>query len=408
MSKVLVLGDDLQIFLAVARSLGRRGLEVHAAPTNLNSPSLNSCFVKCVHRLPLYSAGPRAWEAALKTILEAHQIRLVIPTNDSTLLMLDGHAAALGRERLALPNRKAIGIFTNNSRTRSLAQDLGVPTCAGVQLRDVSNASTLARTLGLPLVIKPRTSYSLGALVTKQSAKVVRTVPELDAVLASAKRNLHNAEAFFEGEGVGVSVIAAAGQVLQAYQHRRIEHISETGASARRISEAVSPDLFRAVRKLSAATALDGPAMFEFRRNPATGDFVLLEVKPRFSYALPLAIAAGADYPAQYFDLKVNSCRSGQAKYRAGLRKFDLSGEFCRLRSQVQAAVTPSRKVVAIGALAGAAPLLLVPRLFDSWAADDRAPFAAERREVLAIVRSGMRKILPRRATRAQRRLLRG
>ena len=50
--KVLVLGDDMRIFLSIVRSLGRAGKEVHAVPLNWQSPALNSAN-ELVHRFLL-------------------------------------------------------------------------------------------------------------------------------------------------------------------------------------------------------------------------------------------------------------------------------------------------------------------------------------------------------------------
>ena len=42
---MLLLGDDLRAFLAIARSLGRRGVEVHAAPSDFSSSALKSRYI---------------------------------------------------------------------------------------------------------------------------------------------------------------------------------------------------------------------------------------------------------------------------------------------------------------------------------------------------------------------------
>jgi hypothetical protein len=58
--RVLVFGDEMRIFLAVVRSLGRAGKEVHAAPFNWHSPALKSKYISAIHHLPRYSDNPIA------------------------------------------------------------------------------------------------------------------------------------------------------------------------------------------------------------------------------------------------------------------------------------------------------------------------------------------------------------
>ena len=50
--RVLVFGDDMRIFLAVVRSLGRSGKEVHAVPFTADSPALTSKYISAIHHVP--------------------------------------------------------------------------------------------------------------------------------------------------------------------------------------------------------------------------------------------------------------------------------------------------------------------------------------------------------------------
>src|SRR5215213_5527268 len=160
--RVLLLGDDLRAFLAIARSLGRRGVEVHAAPSDFSSPALQSRYIAAAHRLPPYPLGAEAWEAALARLIAAKDFRLVVPTSDSGLFMLRHHADALGRERIGIAGESALETFSDKANTRALAQAHGVPVAEGGLIARGDTGSALAGRLGLPLVLKPRASYALG------------------------------------------------------------------------------------------------------------------------------------------------------------------------------------------------------------------------------------------------------
>src|SRR5687768_8907163 len=176
--RVLLLGDDLRAFLAIARSLGRRGVEVHAAPSDFSSPALKSRYIAAAHRLPPYPLGPKAWEAALARLIADYGFRKVVPTSDSGLFMLRHHAEALGRDRIGIANEAALEIFSDKANTRALAERHGVAVARGKLLGGGEEADALAAELGLPLVLKPRASYALGDIATKRSARVVRDGPE--------------------------------------------------------------------------------------------------------------------------------------------------------------------------------------------------------------------------------------
>lgn len=397
--RVLLLGDDLRAFLAIARSLGRRGVEVHAAPSDFSSPALKSRYIAAAHRLPPYPLDPEKWESALARLIADYHFCKVVPTSDSGLFMLRHHADALGRERIGIANEEALAVFSDKANTRALAERHGVEVALGRLLGRGEPALGLAAALGLPLVLKPRASYVLGDIATKRSALVVRDPAELDRQLRSGAWDGCVAESFFPGVGVGLSVLARDGRILLAYQHRRLHESSETGASTKRVSETADPALLADAQTLAAAARLDGVAMFEFRLDRGSGRHVLLEVNPRFWGSLPLAVAAGADFPALWWDLALHD-RGGRSAYDAGILKADLTGEFDRVVNRFEEAGGVERLRAAATGLATGAGLLLARRSADSWAADDPEPWREERRMLARRTRQALLKRLPGRGRR--------
>jgi len=378
--RVLILADDIGVFLAVARSLGRRGIEVHVALGDPEAPGLQSRYVAAVHFLPRYRADASAWVDALGSLIAAHGYRLVVPCSDSHLRQLDHHGDAIGRHRLALPNPEALAAFTDKGRTRELAARLGVPMPDGTPVGDATTADGLATQLDLPLVLKPCASYALGDELTKIPARIVRDRAALEGALAEGLTGRWLAEAFFEGDGVGVSVLAREGRILLAWQHRRRRTITDTGASSVRTGESPDERLLTDVRALAEATALTGVAMFEFRCNPMTGAHVLLEVNPRFWGSLPLALAAGADFPAMLWDVLTRGECAPVPVRRPAITRRSMTGEFDRLADAVEAAPGRAARICAAAAMILFWPTWLLKSRFDSWAADDPGPFLVERR----------------------------
>lgn len=397
--RVLLLGDDLRAFLAIARSLGRRGVEVHAAPSDFSSPALKSRYIAAAHRLPPYPLDPKAWEAALARLIADYGFRKVVPTSDSGLFMLRHHAEALGRDRIGVASEAALEIFSDKANTRALAEKHGVTVARGRLLGSREIAGNLAEALGLPLVLKPRASYALGDIATKRSARIVRDAAELDRQLRSGAWDGCVAESFFPGVGIGLSVLASEGRILFAYQHRRLHESSETGASTKRVSEPADPGLLAAVQPLAAEVRLDGVAMFEFRVDRRSGRHVLLEVNPRFWGSLPLAVAAGADFPALWWDLALHD-RGGRGAYEAGVLKADLTGEFDRVANRFEEARGLERLSAAAAGLVTAVRLLRARNSADSWAADDPAPWTEERRMLGVRARQALERRLPGRRRR--------
>jgi protein-tyrosine-phosphatase len=140
-------------------------------------------------------------------------------------------------------------------------------------------------------------------------------------------------------------------------------------------------------------------AMFEFRLDRRSGRHVLLEVNPRFWGSLPLAVAAGADFPALWWEVAVRG-RPREASYRPGILKADLTGEFDRVVDRFEESTGLARLRAAAAGVTTAVQLILARRTADSWAADDFQPWHEERRMLGLRARQALARRLPGRERR--------
>jgi protein-tyrosine-phosphatase/predicted ATP-grasp superfamily ATP-dependent carboligase len=397
--KVLVLGDDSRAFLAVVRSLGRRGLRVHVCPFDYASPALRSRYIAAVHRLPPYNLDPEAWVAAVAGLFAAEGFSLVVPCDDRSILPLQRHREAWGTTRIALPNQAAFEAFFDKGATRELAIAAGVPVAPGEILGPGVEAGALVARYGLPLALKPRRSFALERIAARRSVSILAEEAGLAEALAHLSRPADFlVEGFFEGSGVGVSILAAEGEVLQAFQHHRVSESGPTGGSTYRVSAALDPALLAATEALARAASLTGVAMFEYRRDMATGRFVLLEVNARFWGSLPLAVAAGIDFPAQLFDLLVHGRRTPRIAYRVGHYARSISNDAYRLARDLgdRARPLPARVGGVVGEVAvGLARTAVGRETTDAFARDDLLPWLGEWRGILDWIFGGASRRVP-------------
>jgi predicted ATP-grasp superfamily ATP-dependent carboligase len=322
--RVLVFGDDMRIFLAVVRSLGRAGKEVHAAPFNWHSPALKSKYVSVVHRVPRYSDDPIAWRASISHLLRLYSFDLIVPCCDRAILPFDAHREEFGGYPIAIPRADAMDLLFDKERTHELCTSLAVPVVKSARLATSDSAEKLIGQFGLPLVLKPRRSYWADRLDSWGKVWIVDTATELQRLLASIRdSSRYLVEAYFDGVGVGVSVLSQEGKVLHAFQHRRLRE-GRGGSSSYRVSEAINPELYGACEKICASTKLTGVCMFEFRWNPKSHDWVLVETNARFWGSLPLPLSLGVDFPRYLYDLLVHRHRHEPVKYRTGVKSRNL------------------------------------------------------------------------------------
>jgi protein-tyrosine-phosphatase/predicted ATP-grasp superfamily ATP-dependent carboligase len=315
--QALVLGDDTRSFLAIVRSLGRRGVVVHVAPANFRSPALRSRYITAIHDLPPWMGDGAHWLAAMDRLLQATRYDLVIPCNETALLPLRRHRATLSRlTTLAIPDDRAIAVLFDKHATRELAGEAGVPVAAGRLARPDDSAAEVLAEFGAPVVVKPRRSYSLDTLAARGSVQVVTAEDRLAGLLRACDPDETIIERFFAGRGVGVSLLASRGRVLQAFEHHRVREIA--GASFYRVSAPLTPDLASACAAIVAALDYTGLAMFEFKVNP-DGGWILLEINARPWGSLPLPLALGIDFPYRWYRLLTAGEETPAVAYRAGV-----------------------------------------------------------------------------------------
>lgn len=390
--KVLVLGQDNRSFLAVVRSLGRRGLEVHIAWHAPDSIARRSRYVAREHVLPGVHDGPRVWLAPFVALLERESFDLVIPTNDPSVIGLHRERAALARfDNICLPDAAAIDVTFDKLATWELARRLSIPVPRQVVVRDIAMASRVEDELGLPIVLKPRQSFAFDRL--KWEHKVL-TAFESDAVTAHLRTLLATdevlAQAHFAGRGVGVELLTEHGEVLLAFQHERVHEPPLGGGSSYRRSVPLTPELLLAAQRVLRELDYTGVAMVEFKRHPATGDWVLIEVNARFWGSLPLAIACGVDFPYALYQLWMRGPRARPRAYRHGVHSrnwwLDVAWMLQNLKSDRRDPRLCTRSLPAVAL--ESSNLLRMRERSDEFVWDDPMPGLVEVDRLLAELRT--------------------
>lgn len=383
--KVLVLGQEDRAFLAVVRSLGRRGLEVHVGWCPPDAVALRSRYVARVHELPRYARDDDTWRRALVALLERERFDLVIPTNDTTIMPLQAHRDEIEPHgRVHLPSNEAYAICFDKGVTHDFAQAHGVPVPRQLRLSAPVSADAIPRDW-YPLVLKPLASYTLDDLERKHFVRRVMQPGDVGRELqhfAGARELL--VQEFFQGTGVGVEMLAHEGRVLLAFQHLRVHERRGGGADSYRVSLPLRADLRDAATRMVAALDYTGVIMFEFKMNLETGAWVLLEINGRFWASLPLCLHAGADFPFYLYQLLVEGRRDFPQDYRYGVYCRNWTRDVIWLRENLRA---PHGEGVPLGTVLGEfAGALRGRESSDTFVLDDPAPGVEDLRRMASRV----------------------
>jgi hypothetical protein len=125
---------------------------------------------------------------------------------------------------------------------------------------------------------------------------------------------------YVPGKGLGIELCMSGGQVACAFQHERIHELPVSGGpGVYRRSVPLDPALLEQAVALLRAMDWEGVAMVEFRRDSEHKRNVLMEVNGRFWGSLPLAVAAGANFPHVLYRTMGEGERVAPAPYRVGV-----------------------------------------------------------------------------------------
>ncbi len=318
-SKVLVLGVDDRSALTVIRSLGRKGIEVHQGVDVQHSIAALSRYVSRHIEFPSVANQPGEWLARLKSVLQTEQYDLVIPTADNYLVQIVRNRQMLAPlAKLAIPDDRGFEYTYKKSQTLALAKSLGVPIPTGMEVTAMAQFEAVCAEFKFPVIVKP-----ISSKVWQQNIRHA-----LDVSLAKSPEQLRQqlekilpicpviVQSFHSGIGVGQEFLMKDGEPVAMFQHERVHEPLGGGGSSYRKSAELNPEMLKHSLAMLKELKWTGVAMVEYKYNPQTKAFVLMEINGRFWGSLPLAVAAGVDFPWLLYDMLVNDRTTKVDKYK--------------------------------------------------------------------------------------------
>ncbi|MGW6565539.1 carboxylate--amine ligase [Streptomyces sp. NPDC054975] len=278
--------------LGAARSLGRAGVPVHVVLESPTSPAARSRYVRSAHTRPA-PLSPSALPAALADLLlrlatDLGAPALLVPLDDLGALALAEHRAEL-TGRYLLPDQSAdrLAGVADKARLAETCRALALPHPPTELPRSAEEAAAMAWALGLPVVAKWSRPWLLPPGSGLRSTSLVRSLPEVRALYArtpeAGSRLLlqrllppgRDLDWFFHGyvDSAGRCVAGATGRKERAWPD---------GAGLTAVGRwTANPVVERMAGELLSALGHRGVCDLDFRLDPATGAYHLLDFNPR-------------------------------------------------------------------------------------------------------------------------------
>ena len=317
--------------VSVVRALGKACYHVAVMGDTYATTGLWSRYTASRHVCASASDDADAFGRGLLELLGRYDIKPVLcPMEDASVIWCSAHREEiLPLADMLLPPDDSLSRAENKADTMRIAVNLGIPCPKTYFAHNPEEAKHFA---GLfereDFVVKPfRGSGAVGVKYLKSEDKI-----DWSAYFAAYGPCLIQERIPESGEAAGVSVlIDAGGRVAAAFTHKRTEQYPNSGgASTQRIS-ARNDGIARQSVKLLESLRWRGVAMVEWKREPVSGNYLLMEINPRFWGSLELAVRSGVNFPLLYARAAQNLKTEPVREYKTGVRcRWLLPGDILR------------------------------------------------------------------------------
>jgi predicted ATP-grasp superfamily ATP-dependent carboligase len=326
--RVLAVCGDSQVGLWMLRSLARNGLRVFAV---CNTPSGQAAHSRSCAGAWVVDRGPEA--AALSVQLERLARELDVA---SIMPIAESHHAALiaCRDRLEpeihvfSPSAEAFAKATDKDYLHGLCARLGIPVASGTRLDRMMAAGRNG--LRFPLVMRTSRQNDSGANGRAPwKAAYARGPAELERLYRSVAHFADNVivQEYHPGVEDHIQILMHEGEAFMVGEYYGEHHMPLAGGvTVQRVTCRHEPLVRDAVRLLK-AIGWQGIAAVQFHYDPATGNYIFLEINPRFCGGLPTVIMAGFHAPFLLWQSHFEPEKMRKQPYRLGLRTRILGGD---------------------------------------------------------------------------------
>jgi predicted ATP-grasp superfamily ATP-dependent carboligase len=279
--------------IGIARNLDGLGMDVFGLSAEPDAPGMRSRFFRHVYAVPSSRDEPRALYERLMQIRQEHALApVVFPTRDADVLFLHDHTDPLTGLYCLPPSREAASLLMDKLRLAALAQECDIAVPKTALCSSEVELERAAAVFAFPLVIKPRMAEEWrrrGAWeeVGARKAILVDTLAQLRdeyRKVAAVSREVLLQE-YVAGEDSDIVVccccIGRDGRWLGHFTGKKLRQNPPLFGTGCLVEATPVPEIIEPSRSLLEACRYSGLAEVEFKRDRASGRFVLIEINPR-------------------------------------------------------------------------------------------------------------------------------
>ncbi len=298
----IILGVDSAIGLTVVRELGRHGVPVVAVG---KSPHAIGRYSRHAGRF-VVRPKDRALGDWLPELIRETDAAVLLAISEGDLLAFADLPEVIAGCRILTPRSDRLAIVLDKTRTLEAAAGIGIDTPPTWQPLSGEDFAIRAQNLPYPAILKWSDPPAMWGCLSAAGLPFKKTefASSSEELLARLARydclgDWPMVQGWCGGYGFGQMLMMHEGRARLRFQHRRLREFPASGGVST-LCETVPLSLHAAQmaksEALLRAIGWEGPAMVEYRHDPATGRYWLMEINGRFWGSLPLASQAGAEF----------------------------------------------------------------------------------------------------------------
>lgn len=315
--KVLLTDGRSLATLAIARSLGSKGIKVHVGEEfNYNITSFSK-YVETNHVYPSPENHPEEFLEWVLETLKRETYDSIIPVRDITTLLIAKNKEWIAEYTgLCIADCTTINDLMDKATSMKLAAKHGIP-IPKTYYPDENGFERIHDEATTPLLIKPRDESGARGIVR------VNHLKDLESYYQAANREYSSPiiQEYIDHRGGHYSIGTLFDQeskpvATHVYKETKQYPVSG-GPAVNAVSVEKEPwvdDMLQLLRTID----WQGPAHMDVLFDPADDTYKLLEVNPRFWMSLNLSIQSGVDVPVLLFELARGKTPKRVQEYNVG------------------------------------------------------------------------------------------
>lgn len=299
--RVLILDGDASQAVAIAECLTASGYEVAGFCPDKWSYGYHSRLIKEKYASP-DSHHEKEYLSALLKLLRERRFDLLIPTSDESAALMSKHKASLQPYcAVLMPDYEVFLKAYDKNRLMALCKEHGYPHPHTVDLCEVDEDSDELKNFPFPALIKPNfTSGARGMTLVNDFSEFKAAFPaireqygdcHLQQFIPEGGRQL-KVQVFTDKEGNALYTSAIWKQRFYPVKG---------GSSCCNVTVS-NPKHEEICSRVLKDIGWEGFADFDLIENPASGDFLIMEINPRLPACIRSVFKSGMDYATMIAD----------------------------------------------------------------------------------------------------------